>query len=333
MTKDIEAQEQPKQDSDKVWDLNADGKLDEDELRLRDMDIDGKGHISNQAAMSLLKNLNMMEAKFESLSAHNKSLQRMIYWLLATVILVGAGAIGSSIAAARLSKDTSVNSSSGVMTVKGESTPVTVVGTGLPQDVRWDAETSSGCISQSQLTEIYNGAVSGTPTSVVLEDTYEGRTTTQNFALSSNGAGYDNDRVYFIVAGFENVTMTVSFGATCTPADDDEGERRHRLLAAAPEETKLDYKQLRFKAFQHAIKGNELPDKEIEDFVLKHEKQHPSVRQLYDPYLHYRAAEHEYYRVLYESGGVDAVAYGFADPSRTVSAPRTIMRDSFGYLA
>ena len=285
MTKDIEAQEQPKQDSDKVWDLNADGKLDEDELRLRDMDIDGKGHISNQAAMSLLKNLNMMEAKFETLTAHNKSLQRMIHWLLATVILVGAGAIGSSIAAARLSKDTSVNSSSGVMTVKDKSTPVTVVGTGLPQDVNWNAESKSGCISQQKLAEMYNGAVSGTPTSVVLEDTYENRTVAQNFALSSTGVGYDNERVYFVVAGLENVTMIVGFGAACTPAEDDaEGQRRHRLLAAAPEATKRDYTQLRFKAFQHAIKGNKLPEKEIEDFVQKHEKHLPHVRQLYSDY-------------------------------------------------
>ncbi|EJK74280.1 hypothetical protein THAOC_04051 [Thalassiosira oceanica] len=91
-----------------LYDIDGDGKLDKEEQAMRDMDKSGRGFLTNDKVYTLMQEHFAMERKF-------MRSKRVIFGLVALVILLCLSNLGTSIAAAYLSKDTKTSAESNLI--------------------------------------------------------------------------------------------------------------------------------------------------------------------------------------------------------------------------
>ena len=90
----------------KMYDIDGDGKLDEAELAMRNMDKSGRGYLSNETVYKLMQEqLQMQKSLFQ--------MKKIIVGLLVFVVILALSNLGTSFASAILAKDTTTNSESG----------------------------------------------------------------------------------------------------------------------------------------------------------------------------------------------------------------------------
>ena len=89
----------------KYYDVNNDGCLDEAEAAMRAMDETGRGYLTNEKVYQLMKDhIHTQEKLLKS--------KRLVVGLIVMVVLLALSNLGTSIAAAHLSKDTKTNAES-----------------------------------------------------------------------------------------------------------------------------------------------------------------------------------------------------------------------------
>jgi hypothetical protein len=106
-----------------MYDIDGDGKLDEAEQAMRDMDIENRGRLSNKKVYKVM--VDQMKLQQEVFS-----LKRMSLVLVMVVALLSVATLGTSFAAATLAKDTSI--SNGDLVGKADGTLVATQSRGSP---------------------------------------------------------------------------------------------------------------------------------------------------------------------------------------------------------
>jgi hypothetical protein len=102
------------------WDQAEKGFLSEAERIAKNMDVDGKGHLSREQSVSL-------GSQFQSLKEDNQSIKKQLYGLAALCVLLFSGTITGTIMAIKNSKDTVVDMKTGVMKVNDSNGGVDIV--------------------------------------------------------------------------------------------------------------------------------------------------------------------------------------------------------------
>mmetsp|Transcript_20792 Transcript_20792/g.43402 ORF Transcript_20792/g.43402 Transcript_20792/m.43402 type:complete len:509 (+) Transcript_20792:117-1643(+) len=89
----------------RAYDLDGDGILDEAEQAMRDRDADGRGHLTNEEIYAIVR---------EQLRVHKRAgmMKKLIYALIAFVVLLSLSNLGTSVAAAFLAKDVTADDGS-----------------------------------------------------------------------------------------------------------------------------------------------------------------------------------------------------------------------------
>jgi hypothetical protein len=86
----------------KMYDVNNDGELDDAELAMRNLDKSKRGYLSNEKVYELMKsNIETQHQLFKT--------RRIVFVLLAVVVVLALSNLGTSFAAAYLAKDTTTN--------------------------------------------------------------------------------------------------------------------------------------------------------------------------------------------------------------------------------
>lgn len=86
-----------------MYDINNDGELDEAEQQMRDMDQSNRGYLTNDKVYSMMKaQIDVQNQLFRT--------RRVMFVLLALVVILAISNLGTSFAAAHLAKDTTANS-------------------------------------------------------------------------------------------------------------------------------------------------------------------------------------------------------------------------------
>lgn len=99
----------------KAYDIRHEGKLDETEQKMRAMDREGRGYLTNQQVYDILQDQSRTQKAL--LTA-----KRLLIFFAVLLCILAAANIGIAFAAARLAKDTSVEGD--VLVVKGTDTSV-----------------------------------------------------------------------------------------------------------------------------------------------------------------------------------------------------------------
>lgn len=118
----------------KKYDRNQKGYLDSTEMTLRQLDTENKGHLDVDKVYDIMKELRAEQK-------NNMSLKKIIYALSAFSVLLCLANIGTSFAAAVLAKDSSVNTHTFDLNVKGTDHRVGV--TSKSNVVNWNYPTGS----------------------------------------------------------------------------------------------------------------------------------------------------------------------------------------------
>lgn len=99
----------------KQYDIRGEGELDETEQKMRAMDVEGRGYISNEQVYQILQDQSRTQKAL--LTA-----KRLLIFFAVLLIILAAANIGIAFAAAKLAKDTTVQGD--VLVVKGTDTSV-----------------------------------------------------------------------------------------------------------------------------------------------------------------------------------------------------------------
>jgi hypothetical protein len=102
------------------WDQAEKGFLTDAERIAKNMDVDGKGHLSREQSVSL-------GSQFHSLKEDNKQIKKQLYGLAILCVLLFIGTIAGTVMAIKNGKDTVVDTRTGLMKVKNGSDGVDVV--------------------------------------------------------------------------------------------------------------------------------------------------------------------------------------------------------------
>jgi len=102
------------------WDQAEKGFLTDAERVAKNMDVDGKGHLSREESVSL-------GAQFQSLKEDNTQIKKQLYGLAILCVLLFVGTIAGTVMAVKNSKDTIVDMKSGVMKVNGGTDGIDIV--------------------------------------------------------------------------------------------------------------------------------------------------------------------------------------------------------------
>jgi predicted ribosome-associated RNA-binding protein Tma20 len=103
-----------------VWDQAEKGYLTEAERTAKNLDVEGKGHLSREQAVSL-------GSQYQSLKEDNKQIKNQLYGLAVLCVLLFIGTVAGTVMAVKNSKDTIVDMKTGVMKVKDGNGGVDVV--------------------------------------------------------------------------------------------------------------------------------------------------------------------------------------------------------------
>jgi len=95
----------------KMYDVDGNGQLDDAELAMRDMDKSGRGYLTNEKVYALMQ---------EQLATQKQlfRVKRIMFVLLALVVILAFSNLGTSFAAASLAKDTTTSSSAALLDKK-----------------------------------------------------------------------------------------------------------------------------------------------------------------------------------------------------------------------
>jgi hypothetical protein len=102
------------------WDQAEKGFLSEAERIAKNMDVEGKGHLSREESV-------MLGTQFQSLKEDNQSIKKQLYGLAILCVLLFIGTIAGTVIAIKNSKDTVVDTRTGLMKVKDGSDGADVV--------------------------------------------------------------------------------------------------------------------------------------------------------------------------------------------------------------
>ena len=102
------------------WDQAEKGFLTDAERIAKNMDVEGKGHLSREESV-------MLGTQFQSLKEDNQSIKKQLYGLAALCVLLFIGTITGTVIAVKNSKDTIVDTQTGLMKVKNGSDGADVV--------------------------------------------------------------------------------------------------------------------------------------------------------------------------------------------------------------
>lgn len=102
------------------WDQAEKGFLTDAERIAKNMDVEGKGHLSREESV-------MLGTQFQSLKEDNQSIKKQLYGLAALCVLLFIGTITGTVIAVKNSKDTVVDTQTGLMKVKNGSDGADVV--------------------------------------------------------------------------------------------------------------------------------------------------------------------------------------------------------------
>jgi hypothetical protein len=102
------------------WDQAEKGFLSEAERIAKNMDVDGKGHLSRSESVRL-------GSQFQSLKEDNQSIKKQLCGLAALCVLLFIGTVVGTVIAIKNSKDTVVDTQTGLMKVKDGNDGVDVV--------------------------------------------------------------------------------------------------------------------------------------------------------------------------------------------------------------
>jgi hypothetical protein len=155
--------ERPLSKVSKNYDVGDKGFLTDTEQKMRGMDSDNVGHLTNAKVSAIVT---------ETLALREKT-DRMKMWLgiLGVAVLVlGLSNLGTAFAAAWLAKDTTINESTGVLLVKDSDTPVAVQSYGQTSNLVLEESTSYGCMDKEDAVKLWTGVLDGTPSSIAIQD-------------------------------------------------------------------------------------------------------------------------------------------------------------------
>jgi hypothetical protein len=107
-------------DASMKWDQAEKGYLTDAERIAKNMDVDGKGHLSREQSVSL-------GSQFHSLKEDNKQIKKQLYGLAILCVLLFIGTIAGTVMAVKNSKDTVVDMKTGLMKVKNGADGVDIV--------------------------------------------------------------------------------------------------------------------------------------------------------------------------------------------------------------
>jgi len=102
-----------------VWDQAEKGYLTEAERTAKNLDVEGKGHLSREQAVSL-------GTQYQSLKEDNKTIKKQLYGLAILCVVLFIGTVAGTVMAVKNSKDTIVDMKTGVMKVN-DGTGVDIV--------------------------------------------------------------------------------------------------------------------------------------------------------------------------------------------------------------
>ena len=103
-----------------VWDQAEKGYLSEAERTAKNLDVEGKGHLTREQAVSL-------GSQYQTLKEDNKTIKNQLYGLAVLCVLLFIGTVAGTVMAVKNSKDTVVDMKTGVMKVKDGSGGVDIV--------------------------------------------------------------------------------------------------------------------------------------------------------------------------------------------------------------
>ncbi|OEU06411.1 hypothetical protein FRACYDRAFT_254564 [Fragilariopsis cylindrus CCMP1102] len=103
-----------------MWDEAEKGFLTDAERIAKNMDVEGKGHLSRQQAVAL-------GAQYQSLKDDNKQIKNQLYGLAILCVLLFIGTVAGTVMAVKNSKDTIVDMKTGVMKVNDGAGGVDIV--------------------------------------------------------------------------------------------------------------------------------------------------------------------------------------------------------------
>jgi hypothetical protein len=102
------------------WDQVGKGYLTDAERIAKNMDVEGKGHLSREQSV-------LLGSQFHSLKEDNKQIKKQLYGLAILCILLFIGTIAGTVMAIKNGKDTVVDMKTGIMSVNGGNGSVDIV--------------------------------------------------------------------------------------------------------------------------------------------------------------------------------------------------------------
>ena len=206
------------------WDQAEKGYLTDAERIAKNMDVDGKGHLSREQSVSL-------GAQFQSLKEDNKQIKKNLYGLAVLCVLLFIGTVVGTVVAVRNSKDTIVDMETGVMKVKdGSDEIVTVQAQGttfqttgsvmMNEETTTDGETftkimAGNCVASDDIASMWLANEKGTDARLVITDDTDNVSSIE--PVTTGRASWNKDHI-------------VMGGMTFIPNEECTSSNRRKLL-------------------------------------------------------------------------------------------------------
>jgi hypothetical protein len=209
-----------------MWDQAEKGYLTDAERIAKNMDIDGKGHLSREQSVSL-------GAQFQGLKEDNKQIKKQLYGLAVLCVILFIGTVVGTVMAVKNSKDTIVDMKTGVMKVKdgnGGVDVVTVQAQGttfqttgsvmMNEETTTDGETftkifGGHCVSSEDIASMWLANEKGTDARLVITDDTD--TVSSIEPVTTGRASWNEDHI-------------VMGGMTFIPNEECSNSNRRKLL-------------------------------------------------------------------------------------------------------
>jgi hypothetical protein len=216
-----------------VWDRAEKGYLTDAERTAKNLDVEGKGHLSREQAVAL-------GSQYQSLKEDNKQIKKQLYGLAILCVLLFMGTVAGTVMAVKNSKDTIVDMKTGVMKVNGGTGVdiVTVKAQGLTfktngsiegeeeyidpdTNITSSVKVKSYCVPAEDVVSMWLANEQGTDARlVILEDFDDAGTNTEISSVKHVTSGDASWKKDHIVMG----------GMTFTPSEECADFERRRML-------------------------------------------------------------------------------------------------------
>ena len=155
----------------KNYDRGDKGYLTKSEKKLRGLDTKNRGYLTNAEVVQVVQQTMTMHST-------NVQLRKFVFGAAILVVLLAVCNTATAFAAARLARETSVDSSSGELKVKGSSTTILTTGLGIqlitelyPGNIM-DRHGPFLCIASSALAKMWQSTVDNIPAAFILESDF-----------------------------------------------------------------------------------------------------------------------------------------------------------------